>query len=134
MESAIVQLVYMQRKIVYLLLLCIPASFLLYFFIIKSEKQSVDPNLHKRPAYRTKMEGLSFLAMDRGRQVIAIKADRFIVRNMKVGFFSFSMAAVAVLENVAIDIYSADGKGRTDIWPADETAATYFHGLRSFAY
>jgi hypothetical protein len=62
--------------------------------------------------------------MDRGRQVIAIKADRFIVRNMKVGFFSFSMAAVAVLENVSIDIYSADGKDRKDSWPADETAAT----------
>lgn len=118
-------LVYMQKKkIVYLLLVCIPAAFLFYFFIFKSEKQSVDHNMQKRPAYRTKMEGLSFLAMDRGRKVIAIKADRFILRNMKVGFFSFSMATVAALENVTIDIYSADAKDRKDSWPADETVAT----------
>ncbi len=55
------------------------------------------------------MEGLSFLAMDEGRTVIEIKADRFVVKNMKVGYFSFSMAPVAFLENARIDAYSAGG-------------------------
>lgn len=76
--------------------------------------------MNKRPAYRAKMEGLSFLAMDRGRKVIAIRADSFIVRNVKIGFFSFGMASVAALENVTIDLYSADGRNRTDIWPDNE--------------
>jgi len=107
--------VYMQKKnIAFLFIILAISLFLIYFFLNKSQQPKFNQNEQHRSAYRTKMEGLSFLTMENGRKVIAIRADRFIVKNMKVGFFSFSMATVAALENAAIDIYNAAGNNQPD--------------------
>lgn len=79
----------------------------LYFLSGRLNKTPTHLDREKPPDYRTKIEGLSFLAMNAGRKVLAIHADRLIVKNMKVGYFTFSMATVASLDNVSIEIYSA---------------------------
>lgn len=104
----------MKEKKIYVLLAIIPVFFILYYCSVKSEKSSVFRMEEKPSSYRSKMEGLSFWAMDNGRKVMAIRADRFVVKNMKLGFFSFSMVKVAALDNVTIDIYSAKGNGHGD--------------------
>lgn len=117
-----------EKKFIFILLTIISASLVLYYFLGRSGQAPIVHNKQKRPSYRIKMEGLSFLAMDSGRKAIAIRADRFIVKNMKVGYFTFSMATVAFLENVSINVYS---KGKGAMRKSGQKDALDFKGVIS---
>jgi len=59
------------------------------------------------PDYRMRMEGLSFHGLHQGQRVLRLSAASFIVRKRRMGFFTFSVAHEAHLENAVIDLYPA---------------------------
>ena len=52
------------------------------------------------------VERLHFFGMHNGKKALSIAADSFVIEKKKIGFFTFSVAHVARLENARIDIYS----------------------------
>ena len=83
--------------------------FFIYQHNISKEKAGTDlPVETQSKSIRVQTRGLQLTGYDNEEKVISIKADKFTIRKMKIGFLTTSLFNVAELKNAVIDIYGKE--------------------------
>lgn len=59
----------------------------------------------KNPGNHLQITGFNLYTVDKGKNILSIKADEFSIEKKKMGFFRFGLLNVAYFKNATIDVY-----------------------------
>lgn len=99
---------FLKKYRVLLIVLIVAVIAVIGFFslhTLSKDSKNADRSISVSPKHRLTIEGLRFYGMNQGQRCLFITADRFSIEKKKLGFFRFSLANEARLQNAGIDIY-----------------------------